>query len=57
MELRRGNCKYCKEAKLVEVSEEAQQDEIDKKATEECNCTIAKEIREKRNKNRPALLT
>lgn len=48
MELKKGNCEYCGEAKMIEVSEDVTQEEIDKQVLENCSCPMATNIRDRK---------
>lgn len=43
-----GYCRYCNNPRIVEVEEEADQDERNRVASEECNCYGAEEARKKK---------
>lgn len=45
MEVREGYCEYCGEGRMVEVSEEATQEAVNRTVTENCDCIIAIRVR------------
>ena len=47
MELREGYCIHCGDARMVEISPSATQEEIDRKVSEVCSCPMASHIRER----------
>ena len=49
MQLKEGFCNYCKEGKMVEVPDDATQKDINEEVTEQCRCTMASRMRERRN--------
>ena len=48
MQLREGFCNYCKEGKMVEVSDHATQEQVNEEVTQQCRCTMASRIRERK---------
>lgn len=49
MQLREGYCNYCRDGRMVEVSEHATQEQINEVVTEQCRCSMASRVRERRN--------
>ena len=48
MELREGYCGFCHQPRMVEISEDATQEQINQAVTEKCGCMMATRIREKK---------
>ena len=46
MELREGYCNYCKQGKMVNVSPDATQEEVNQKVTDDCGCRMASKVRQ-----------
>lgn len=42
-----GHCRYCHGSKIVEVPEDADEELVNKEASETCDCYGAKEVRER----------
>lgn len=49
---RKGECKYCHGMRIVNVEEDLPQEELDRIASEECDCTGAKFARKKEESKR-----
>ena len=49
MKLKEGYCNYCKDGRMVEVSDDATQEQINEVVTEQCRCAMASRVRERRN--------
>lgn len=48
MELKEGFCIYCKEGMMIEVPDDATQEQINEDVTKKCRCIKASRIRERR---------
>lgn len=48
MQLREGFCNYCKEGRMVEVSDHATQEQVNQEVTENCRCIMASRVRERK---------
>ena len=49
---RKGECKYCRSMRIVNSEEELSQEELDRIASEECDCAGAKLARKKEESRR-----